>query len=356
MKNYGIIQPFDDRGSLNLRAFYYQQFGKIPHDIEDYATYLPEVVDAIREHYENDPLFNHYTRAIYLDDENTTTTNKFNAILTDGLVVSCTGSIVRSDWELKLFYNGDKSLIDEFYSIVKPFRKEKKKERKSRLFMIVNDRMRGFALSELPIEEMCVSVDRNYNDDFLAVHSEVEKFVENDKSGLVILHGKQGTGKSSYIRHIISSTKKRVIYITSDMADSIASPNFIQFIMKQKGSLIVLEDCEELLAARSSSGRGRVNTGLTNILNMSDGLLGDALQLKFVCTFNAPLRDIDKALLRKGRLVARYEFNDLTPEKANALIAEQNLDVPQQLSPISLADLYHYEKPAFEQEKRVIGF
>jgi hypothetical protein len=55
-------------------------------------------------------------------------------------------------------------------------------------------------------------------------------------------------------------------------------------------------------------------------------------------------------------LVARYEFGDLTADKANSLIVEQGLDVPQQLSPISLADLYNYEKPAFEQEKRAIGF
>jgi hypothetical protein len=138
------------------------------------------------------------------------------------------------------------------------------------------------------------------------------------------------------------------------MAEVIASPSFIPFLIEQKGSVFVLEDCEELLASRG--GSGVVNTGLVNILNMSDGLLGDAMQFKFICTFNAPLKDIDKALLRKGRLIARYEFHDLKPEKANVLISEQNLDVPKQTKSISLADLYHYKKPSFEQERRAIGF
>ena len=158
-----------------------------------------------------------------------------------------------------------------------------------------------------------------------------------------------------YIRHIISSTDKKVIFLTGDMAGAITSPSFIPFILEHKNSIIVLEDCEELLASRNT-GRGHVNTGLTNILNISDGLIGDALQLKFVATFNAPLQSIDKALLRRGRLVARYEFGDLTADKANSLIIEQGLDVPQQVSPISLADLYNYEKPQFEQVRKNIGF
>ena len=65
----------------------------------------------------------------------------------------------------------------------------------------------------------------------------------------------------------------------------------------------------------SRNGSNRMNAGLVNILNISDGLLSDELCIKFICTFNAPLKDIDEALLRKGRLAARYEFKDLTTDK-----------------------------------------
>ena len=86
-----------------------------------------------------------------------------------------------------------------------------------------------------------------------------------------------------------------------------------------------------------------MNAGLVNMLNISDGLLSDELCIKFICTFNAPLKDIDEALLRKGRLAARYEFKDLTTDKVNQLIKEEGLDIPQQTQPMTLAEIYNYE-------------
>ena len=86
-----------------------------------------------------------------------------------------------------------------------------------------------------------------------------------------------------------------------------------------------------------------MNAGLVNILNISDGLLSDELCIKFICTFNAPLKDIDEALLRKGRLAARYEFKDLTTDKVNQLIKEESLDIPEQTHPMTLAEIYNYE-------------
>jgi len=365
MKNHNLTQVFNYDGDFNVRTYYYQFFNRLPYDIEDNAMYKPEIIDVIKNHYQNDSNYSCYTRTFLsrfkpIPNDRTSSFSKFFAVLTDGAMVVCTrmskceiDKDYWNKWGVRFYYNGNGTVADEFWNLVEPFRIQEE-EKKDKLFMIVK-KHGGFQLEALPIREMSVDVNKHYNDDFLTTHAEVDDFLKNDHSGLVILHGKHGTGKSSYIRHIISSTEKKVIYITGDMAGFITSPEFIPFMIEQKGSLIVLEDCEELLATRGS-GRGQVNTGLSNILNISDGLLGDVLKLKLICTFNAPLKDIDKALLRKGRLVARYEFSDLAPEKANTLIAEQNLDVPQQLSPISLANLYNYEKPEFEQVKMAIGF
>ena len=95
-----------------------------------------------------------------------------------------------------------------------------------------------------------------------------------------------------------------------------------------------------------------MNAGLVNILNISDGLLSDELCIKFICTFNAPLKDIDEALLRKGRLAARYEFKDLTTDKVNQLIKEEGLDIPQQTHPMTLAEIYNYEGMDFSLGKK----
>ena len=85
-------------------------------------------------------------------------------------------------------------------------------------------------------------------------------------------------------------------------------------------------------------------------------MLGDSLCIKFICTFNAPLKDIDHALLRKGRLVARYEFRELSPEKANRLIEAEHLDVPPQDHPMTLADIYNYHDNDYAPEERKVGF
>ena len=43
---------------------------------------------------------------------------------------------------------------------------------------------------------------------------------------------------------------------------------------------------------------------MSDLLNISDGLLADFLHVQVICTFNHPLSMVDSALLRKGRLIA----------------------------------------------------
>ena len=205
------------------------------------------------------------------------------------------------------------------------------------------------------INKPAIQIDRHYNNDFAPVAAEIENFLlEENKSGLIILHGKQGTGKTTYIRHLINLGKKRMIYMSGDLVDKLSDPSFITFIRQQKNSIFIVEDCEELLSSRN--GGNRMNAGLVNILNISDGLLSDELCIKFICTFNAPLKDIDEALLRKGRLAARYEFKDLTTDKVNQLIKEEGLDIPQQTQPMTLAEIYNYEGMDFSLGRKRVGF
>ena len=83
-----------------------------------------------------------------------------------------------------------------------------------------------------------------------------------------------------------------------------------------KDKIIILEDCEELLKDRS---RSAFTAGISNLLNMTDGLLGDSFNIKAICTFNADMSQIDKALTRKGRIKLMYELKPLTQDRADAL-------------------------------------
>ena len=97
---------------------------------------------------------------------------------------------------------------------------------------------------------------------------------------------------------------------------------------------------------------------MSALLNLSDGILGDSLNLKFICTFNAQLRNIDDAVLRKGRLKLKYEFKALTPEKTQILAKKLGKEIPEGKS-LPLCEIYNYGEDNGAKEtttKRPIGF
>lgn len=103
-----------------------------------------------------------------------------------------------------------------------------------------------------------------------------------------------------------------------------------------------------------------MNTGnhlLSTILNLSDGILGDGLNIKFICTFNADINKLDKAILRKGRLKYKYEFKALTPEKTQELAAELGKEIPEGES-LTVGDIYNWEEDngAERGKAKRIGF
>ena len=221
----------------------------------------------------------------------------------------------------------------------------------------------GFYLNKLPTKDFSeLDILKHYNDDFAAENEIIKKFVETeDESGLLILHGDKGTGKSTYIRHLISSNpEKKFVYIPANLVGILSQPNFSTFLMTLQNHIIILEDCEEAIKDRKTNG---TPAAVSLLLNLTDGLLSDGLGLKFICTFNDDVKNIDAALLRKGRLVSKYEFKALCVEKANELLKtlyEEDYkngkyeNEPVTEKPLSLADIYHFYEASYEKERRKI--
>lgn len=93
------------------------------------------------------------------------------------------------------------------------------------------------------------------------------------------------------------------------------NPDFIELLIDNPNTVLVIEDAENIIMDR----RANSSSSVSNLLNISDGLLADFLNVQLICTFNSALTMVDSALLRKGRLIAKYEFGKLDAAKAQRL-------------------------------------
>lgn len=195
-------------------------------------------------------------------------------------------------------------------------------------------------------------INKLYNDGFEKEDTKICDFIDaDDKSGLVILHGEKGTGKTSYIKYLVNKfPNRKFVYVPASMISLLGEPAFGSFLITLNNHVIVLEDCENAIRDRKTSGS---SSAVSLLLNMTDGLLSDDLGMKFICTFNEDMKNIDPALLRKGRLVSKYEFTPLDATKAQKLLKERGIENTI-IKPLTLAEIFHYEDDGYEVNKKSI--
>ncbi len=242
---------------------------------------------------------------------------------------------------------------DELNMLHEIIRKYSKNKLRNHLNLLVYEiEMGGFRLNEFKLPGVPSDIMLNYNDDFLPINDLIVKRLSETKSkGIVLLHGAPGTGKTSYIRYLIGCLNKKMIYIPSHVARRLGDPEFLPFLQYQKNSVLIIEDAEDILRERITGD----SNSIANLLNLSDGLLSDCLNIQIICTFNAALTQIDKALLRKGRVIASYEFKPLGIEKCNQLLQTLGSDTTTSKA-LTLAEVYYMKEQDFMKEDREIGF
>lgn len=187
---------------------------------------------------------------------------------------------------------------------------------KGSVMMLVSD-SNGLYLNELG-EIDCPLERGNYNDKILEQYDNVlEDLKTKTPSGrLTVLDGLPGTGKSFFIRGIVSESEALFVYVPAAIGGQLTGPNVIPVFLREREKsvpiVLIMEDADATIATRQIDNVGT----LSDLLNMSDGILGEMADIRILATTNAKKAEIDEAVLRVGRTNQHVQFKHLETKHA----------------------------------------
>ena len=255
--------------------------------------------------------------------------------------------------DVQVYSNDESEIYTEL--VEKIIAMGKKRKHESNNIALVIQTPRGYDTTSFELPEQKLDIELGYGKGFKPIHEKIINTLnQKNGKGLVLLHGTPGTGKTHYLKYIASKIKdKRVLFIPPYLADFITSPEMTPFLIQNSNSILFIEDAERVITDRNNGGAN----GVSNILNITDGILSDILKIQIVATFNMDKAKIDSALLRKGRLIAEHKFDALPIEDANNLIKHLG-KTHIATKPMTLTEIYNLEETEYKSEDKYspIGF
>ena len=206
----------------------------------------------------------------------------------------------------------------------------------------------------LPLE----SIESNYTSDVIIAAKQAIAEAEGATSGIIILNGDPGTGKSYLIRALLTELKKRHAVICTPPARFLTNVSMLVQATNatEKASIAVLEDIGDLLALDNVS---RHLDETSNFLNLTDGLLSLLMDTIFVVSFNHDMAKINPALTRPGRCLGQITVSDLPSAQAKELVGPTSDGTVQMDRRYTLAEVYEMKRTGkaiqYAQRSRMPG-
>jgi hypothetical protein len=354
-QNADLSLMFDKQQFFNPYIYYYKLYNKFPHRHWCKDVNKPKLLASLSEKYNitDSAVFETHIHSI---SSSNPLPGVSAYILTKELMLCFPPWEFGNSNDAQLYYSDavPQETLHEVLDIVKEcYMINEVEKREVRLLMQNNDNRLDFCT--MTMHSPLYNLQLHYNDDLLPMNEVLLHRLNkaNDK-GLVIFYGKPGTGKTSYIRYLSAHISKQKLFVPASLTKNIGNPEFLTLLNDYRNSVLIIEDADAILKKRSNDD----DHVIANLLNLSDGMLSDFFHIQIICTFNNDISLVDPALMRKGRLIAKYYFKELTLEKTRQLCKSLGYEfVPDH--EMTLADIFHFEEREFQQNaytKGAIGF
>lgn len=168
---------------------------------------------------------------------------------------------------------------------------------------------------------------------------------------LLLWHGEPGTGKTFAIRSLAWAWRdwcrfEYVIdpeqlfgkgsYLTEVVLNRMRGHFLFEDKLDSEWRLLIVEDSGEMMAM---DGKEHIGQGLSRLLNLSDGILGQWTKILILVTTNEDLGNLNPAIRRHGRCLSEIEFCRFEADEAAAWLRSVGCEA-QPKEPRTLSELF----------------